>query len=275
MEISYFPFTGENYKPQMGLRPLETSKWIEVCAKRPLHLQLKKTLLEKHRSQVLIVHSEMAAAIFELREQLHGHLREFHGLELAPLKEELDPEHAMEELALWTQEDWCLLDTDTSLKAASVCFPSRWDLREKMGKKSDAIHEHVPHFSTIAQPAQNFLDRLTVEKPMWRLNWTIHDSDQLFCPGPMPPKDGIHSGNVLERTYLRMERQTLSRLPKSKAVAFSIRTHLYPLLEVATEKEKCEKMLQSLEGLDESTARYRGIWAFLEPLKEALRLKLS
>lgn len=275
MEIAYFPFTGENYKPQMGLRPLELSKWLEICPKRPLHLQLKKTLLEKHRSQVLCVQPEMADAVFELREKLHAHLKEFHDLFLDAPVEGFSAEQAMEQLALWTQEDWCLLDGDTSLKAASVCFPSRWDLREKMGKKSDAIHEHVPHFASIAQPAQNFLERLTVEKPMWRLNWTIHDSDQLFCPGPMPAKEGIHSGNVLEKTFLRMERQTLSRLPKTGAVAFSIRTHLYPLQEVATQKEKCEKMLQSLEGLDESTARYRGIWAFLEPLKAALRNKVS
>jgi hypothetical protein len=271
MELAYFPFTGESYKPQMGLRPLDLAKWIEVCPKRPIHLELKKTLLQKHRSQVLSVDPKMSAAILELREKLFFHLCEQHGLQLGELPTDSDPELALEQLALWTQEDWCLLDEQNLLQAACVCFPSRWDLREKVGKGSDAIHEHVPHFASIAQPALNFFDRLSVEKPMWRLNWTIHDSDQLFCPGPMPPKEGIHVDNVLDRTFLRMERQTLSRLPTSKAIVFSIRTHLYPTAAVATDTERREKMLASLLGLDEATARYRGIWAFLEPLKEALR----
>ena len=266
MSLPYFPFTGEAYRPQMGLKPLDLSAWLEFDEQRDHQISLKQKILREHRDTVFYVSSEGEAACFELWEKLRAHLG----------KEALPPASAaaaLEQLSLWTQEDWCLMGGEGSalLVAGCVCFPSRWNPREKFGQHSDGIHGHVPDFaSTLAAPAKNFLDKLAAGRPMWRLNWTIHDSDELFSPEPRAPKPGITRANVLRETFLRVERQTLTRLPQSGSVAFSIRTHLTRMDEVVGTAERKDLVRRTLELLPANVASYRGMKAFLPELIAAL-----
>jgi hypothetical protein len=49
---------------------------------------------------------------------------------------------------------------DWILSAASLCFPSRWDVREKIGKNLLGIHGPVPHYAeTIGSATQNIFDK--------------------------------------------------------------------------------------------------------------------
>lgn len=266
MSMAYFPFTGEAYRPQMGLKPLEPAAWLEFDEQRDHQLALKRAILREHRDTVLYVSQEGEGACRELWELLRTHLGK-----------EAEPPHtaakALEQLSLWTQEDWCLMGAEKSerLVAGCVCFPSRWNPREKFGQNTDGIHGPVPDFAgTLAAPARNFLDKLSPGKPMWRLNWTIHDSDALFSPEPRAPKPGVSAENVLRETFLRVERQTLTRLPASGAVAFSIRTHLTRMDEVVATLERRELVRRTLELLPPEVASYRGMKAFLPELLAAL-----
>lgn len=273
--MQYFPFTGEAYVPKMGLKPLEWANWLEFGRDEAAQLALKKKLFAEHRSQVLHLLQGTDALCFELRERLENHRREFYPQKFMPSEPPKSGADAMEQISRFTQEDWCLLSQKDQepykLVVGSVCFPSRWNLLEKMGKDADGIHEPVPDYSKfLAAPAKNFLDKLSVDRPMWRLNWTIHDSDQLFCPGPVPSRTDLREENILSHTVLRVERQTLCRLPKTGAIAFSIRTHITPMGELAADPERKKLMLASLEGLPEETAIYRGMGPFWGVLKKAL-----
>ena len=84
------------------------------------------------------------------------------------------------------------------------------------GLDASAIHEPVPGFAqTLAQPTTSFLDRLTPERSFARLNWTIHDSALRFAPHSVAGRTDLTPENVLGETFLRIERQTLRRLPSS------------------------------------------------------------
>jgi hypothetical protein len=74
-----------------------------------------------------------------------------------------------------------LVHEDTwRLRAACVCFPSRWDLAAKIGTTLDDIHSPVPLYDqALARPTNAFFNRLTPEKSFWRLNWTLLDSPVL------------------------------------------------------------------------------------------------
>ena len=152
----------------------------------------------------------------------------------------------------------------------------RWNLPEKFGKASAAIHASVPQFATTIGPAaHSFLERLTVEKPIWRLNWTIHDSDTLFAPHPVPGRDDLTPANVLANVFLRVERQTLCRLPATGAVVFTIRTHLNPILDAIPTPETTRLLLQTLELLPAALVAYRSMAKLITPLKDALSTRLQ
>jgi hypothetical protein len=117
---------------------------------------------------------------------------------------------------------------DWILSAASLCFPSRWDVREKIGKNLLGIHGPVPHYAeAIGAATQNVFDKLTVERPVWRVNWTVMDSGELHQPTAVRSPDAmvINSSNIEQELHFRRERQTLRKLPNSGDILFTIRTY--------------------------------------------------
>ena len=72
--------------------------------------------------------------------------------------------HPLERAGLSVQEDLCLLQHSSKgwiLKAASVCFPSRWQLSEKIGKGMSHIHGPVDGYEKhLSKKVDNFF-------PIW------------------------------------------------------------------------------------------------------------
>jgi hypothetical protein len=132
----------------------------------------------------------------------------------------------------------------------------------------------VPRFNTtLGTPTRHFLERLTVEKPVWRLNWTLHDSDTLFSPHPVPGRTDLTPENVLGAVHLRIERQTLRRLSETGAVVFTIRTHLTPLIEVAADPDRRRLLHATLAALPADVVVYKGMAMFMASLLEALNVR--
>lgn len=76
------------------------------------------------------------------------------------------------------------------------------------------------------------------------------------------------------QTFLRCERQTLYRLPKSGAIVFSIHTYRYPIRQL--KEEGCgEDLAAAIEGLEDGNvplmARYKRVPVWGEAVKEYLR----
>lgn len=246
----------------MGVRPLKLDDWIEFGADRTHQLAEKARLLRDERPRVLQTLSSADDACQELR-----------SLVAETIGARPTNEHPLAEVGLWTQEDWAILSPSApvTLEAACICFPSRWSLDLKIGRGSDEIHEPVPSFASIAKPTKNFLERLHPDKPMWRLNWTIHDSDQLFSPGPHPTRNGWEATGLLENTFLRLEKQSLRKLPRTGYASFAIRTFTYKMSEVTRQQERLRLTLESLEKLDAATVAYKGMASFHSALVTTLR----
>lgn len=73
---------------------------------------------------------------------------------------------------------------------------------------------------------------------------------------------------------MRCERQTLYRLPKSKAILFSLRTCLYPIRDIKDEGLG-EDLAQAIDGLQDGTApdmyTYKRAHVWAEAVKKFLR----
>jgi hypothetical protein len=285
--MKYKPFAAGIFKHEMGLKPLAPAEWIEIDDQWDEQRRLKEHLLKTERDKVLQARPSAEAAAHEFIEMLAEHLGrhfperyDFSGktLQVRANGRKYDlaslSDHPLAVVAEWVQEDVCLMkieDGGARLEAGLLCFPSRWKLIDKMGLDMTGIHRPVPAFNqNLEKPATRFLQHTTPDKPMWRLNWTIHASKELFAYGSDEPQRLAPGAPVLENLFLRVERQTLRRLPRSAYVVFTIRTYVTPLTEVAREAQDRNALLSCLQSLPKEVAKYRGMGELTAPLIKAL-----
>jgi hypothetical protein len=150
-------------------------------------------------------------------------------------------------------------DAKYILEAYVCCCPSGFDPLEKLGKKLATIHGPVPGYpAKIEASMDRFFSRLEVGKYVRRANWNITTNPDLYCPGQ--GTNHAHEGDDIEElqevdvasTFLRCERQTLHRLPKSKALVFGFKTHMYPIEQIKKEGMG-EELAQAIDGMKEGS----------------------
>jgi Haem-dependent oxidative N-demethylase, alpha subunit-like len=72
----------------------------------------------------------------------------------------------------------------------------------------------------------------------------------------------ITPDNAGDALYLRVERQTLTRLPRTSAIVFGIRVHNYPLGSAITRPAAAARLAAAVRALPEETVRYKSLKAF-------------
>jgi hypothetical protein len=280
---SYMPVEAKPWRLRMGLRPLEVQRWLEVDSNRSEELAIKHRLLDSPDTHSQVV-GHLPGSQVEGKELLGlvlEHLSRHHpGLVTATPDGRLhegstghvvDPEHLhpVDVAARLVQEDLCLMTRAGRrwvLGSASVCFPSRWSLPDKVGRDLSAIHAPVPGYEEeLARPAQSFFDRLTPDRPMWRLNWTLLTDPSLHQPDPGSRR--TRRGGAIDPgrdIWFRVERQTLRRL-QCEAVVFTIRTYVTPLPELLERQPEARAALTvALSGAGPEVLAYKG-WEDLAP----------
>jgi hypothetical protein len=258
----------------MAVRSLEPDDWIDVDAECfDAELALKRELLAACHDDVVAVldRTDAEAAAAELDALVAAWWSE---RPHRPAEPDADL-HPVVRAALRTQEDWCVLGPlepggPPVLVAACVCFPTRWILREKLGLPVGAIHAPVASYDAqVGAPVDRFVDRLRPARPVWRANWNLVD-DPALSQGYLPdPRRRLAAGAeaVADHVYLRVERQTLRRLPRTGAVAFGIRVHQRPLRQLADRPAELARLLDAVEALPPDTFRYKGLASFWAPLR--------
>jgi hypothetical protein len=120
------------------------------------------------------------------------------------------------------------------MEAFINCFPSGFNTRSKLGMLLADIHSPVPHYSRkLEKSMDRFFASLPAGKIVKRANWSVSTNGELFClAGNHMTEDELSSVAEekidLRKTVLRCERQTLHRLPESKALVFAfVSRHLY------------------------------------------------
>jgi dimethylamine monooxygenase subunit A len=169
------------------------------------------------------------------------------------------------------QEDLCLMQRGEAgyrLVAAVLCFPAHWRLADKLGRPLEAIHGPVPGFGErLAAPVDRFFASIQVARPVWRVNWSLVDQPTLFLPPehrghPQP----INAERAGEQLWLRVERQTLRRLPRSGDVVFGIHTCVDPLADAIDSAEAARALAARIREMPEPMARYKSILPIRAPL---------
>ncbi len=230
----------------MGLRTIAEDRWLAVDDRRGDELALKRRLIADRRDDVFAALDGTEAAGREALDLIVGALSTHHPQAAVAV----DPDrHPLEAAGLLVQEDLCLMaerDGASRLVAASLSFPSHWRLADKIGGSAAAIHGPVPHYATeLSAKVDRFLERLPEGRIVLRRNWGVHDHPTLFAPEHPPPAGGVTPANAGDRLWLRSERQTLRRLPRTGAVLFTIRVQIVALRALAARPDVAHALAAS------------------------------
>jgi hypothetical protein len=266
------PFDGSSKPFTIGLKPLDSAEWIEVDDHLRAYLDEKDRVSQRAPDQVFAAEPESLDAQREVLEMVASHLPvrfsdvyRINGsaIDIVPAFRRVDlasPLPPLLSAAALVQEDLVIMARGADawrLSAASLCFPSSWHLREKFGRPLHEVHAPVPEFGEGTRNAgmiERIFDNLRPEQPVVRWNWSIHDDDALFHPPTGRPYDFGRGA------FLRLERQTLRKLPRTGAILFTIRIHLNPIAVLANHPpELAAQLAGQLAAMDAAQLAYKGL----------------
>jgi hypothetical protein len=167
------------------------------------------------------------------------------------------------------QGDFVVMDQrDHNLYAdcGMVTSQADWSLSFDLGMSFMEWHAPVPlaHELGIFERALKYLLMLQQGRPVRRLNWTMTVNPRLDTAPETYPEWGSDRASVTPQTagdkvHLRVELQTLFRLPRSNAMLFGIRCYLASLAELATQPKWAARLHRVLNTLPQPLAEYKGL----------------
>lgn len=276
------PYDGTARLFRIGLKPLDPAQWVDVDGRLPAYLEEKARLAVERPGAVFAAEAGTEAAQAEVLALLVEHLtvrfpaiyrRHDETVEIVPAgrRVALDapgvPPLAI--AAQLVQEDLLLMRrgaADWRLAAASLCFPSSWTLGEKIGRPMHEIHAPVPGFGPATRNAEliaRMFDSLRPQMPVLRWNWSLYGDDRLFHPDAADPTARrFGTGERAENIFLRVERQTLRKLPRGGDILFTVRIYLDPLAALERQPEAARiaaALAAQLEELSAEELDYKGL----------------
>ena len=237
------------------LNPIPVSEWLSPDREAETWLRDKNLILKMMRANVVGGDLNGAAA-----EELLALMVK----ELGAVPDQSMPT-ALEEAASLVSDDLCLLSSarphDWRLVAGVLCAPTFWTLPERIGLDLAALHGPVPGGDpALAARIGRVFSGLEPDTVLERFNWTVQASDKRYTPDRP-----LVSGKAETDLHLRVERQTLRKLPQTNTVVFSIRVSVDPLLPILADDRSREAFEDAWLGASERVRRYKH-WDEIEPL---------
>ena len=161
------------------------------------------------------------------------------------------PSLALRALAENLDEDIILLQpdgVDYRVSAFAVCAPAGYSLDRKLGC---ALRE-------VGRGVEGGLGDVLgglepgVENALARWEWTLAPDSELFC---LEERWGQGKKWGVERACLRVERQTLWKLPGTGAVVLGVKTYITSLKQLKSNPAEARRLREAVEALDGEAAR--------------------
>ena len=227
-------------KYRLGLTPIDEGKWLNRKPDKNL-LNHKKDPLCSNYSNVIAATDDSINA--------QKYLGDIFGISSS------DYPDLIAELSLNIQDDLCLMESknEQRLLAASICSPSYWDVRTKIGRPLAEIHKPVTSLDKkIGNRIATFIRQSPVMKPFARQNWLIHGDTKRYH---------LNEEKFLKSHpstwYIRSEKETLCRFHEDYSL-FTINVLFQPLKIIFDYPEQKRNLILSLNGLDKDESDYFG-----------------
>lgn len=284
----YAPYAEGSVGFQIALKPLDPHHWIEPDEQAADQFANKAALLSERHGDVVAAVAGSEAAQDELLSLLSQYLlrqypdlyaRDGNAVAVGPAGWTVDIADTslspIDRAGRLVQEDLCLMQLKGGvhvLTAASLCAPSVWRLADKLDRPLYDIHGAVPGFADMmASRVERIFTHLKADAPVWRLNWSVMTEPTLFLPGDKHDRSdqrlaGLVAQTAGDKLFLRVERQTLRRLPASGAIVFTIKTHIDPLRSISERPELLRGLRASIATMPPEMAAYKA----MPPIRDAL-----
>ena len=135
------------------------------------------------------------------------------------------------------QEDFALLDNSANghtLVGGLICFPAFWQLADKLGQSLAGVHRPITAFTeNMAARTDHIFTHLRPEQPLMRANFLIYTNPDLHQPAREGTKKVLAPD---QPRYVRVERQTLRRLPQTGLIIFAIHTFILPAAQLTSQE---------------------------------------
>jgi hypothetical protein len=287
-ETVHLPFEHGPYRMAMDLVTVPESAWFEFDDRYLPEMAEKRRLLTNAHNDVFAATPRSDAARTEALDlivaALTTHHPEWFSRNGTNLQNRLTGESwdaaridPLDLAGRLVQEDLCLIQNDDPgplFTAATLCFPSRWRLLDKIGKPLAAVHGPVPLYGErLAKPVDRFMRHVKPSHIASRLNWSLLDDPALFQPGGKfrtDPSLAITAANAGARVFLRVERQTLRRMPATEAILFAIRVQVYRLDQVIDRAERAATLAAAIHALPPEIEHYKSLLPFRHAVLEWL-----
>ena len=286
-------YDGEDPPFTIGLRALDPGGWIQVDEFLVEQLDEKDRLFEVHHEDVFQAEDDTVPAQREVLDELLTYLPVRYpeiytvGAESISVRPtgkryviaDFD-DRPLELAARLVEDDLVLMrkeDGRHRLVAAALCFPTGWSLRDKFGHAMTDVHGPVPGFgqgSRNARLIERIFGNLKSGQPVERHNWSLFDQPNLYYPTSDHAGSGLIDAAGLVNAWIRIERQTLSKLPQSGFVLFTIKIVVDPLGALKRMPQGVA-MAASLRGqikkMDDAQLEYKGLTEVHEDICRELR----
>ncbi|EME84710.1 uncharacterized protein MYCFIDRAFT_42017 [Pseudocercospora fijiensis CIRAD86] len=277
----YRPFRWA-YHQTIALTKMESDWWLELDRDYRETIRLREELFEKHGPAVIqtLPGSEMAAK--ELMEMclqfLCARYPHYFSLDAANLvlrnrvldtQTDLQSTPPMQVLLHNIPEDFAIMirDPETgiySFRGGIIMSSLGWTLGSKIGLKLHEIHAPIPDYKEKMQFSMDrYFSKKPTEKPIQRGSWGLEIDKPLFMPPGDPRELHRESQNPehgIDRIHLRVDWQTLRRLPLSGAVVFNFKALFTPVTEFRDEPYVPSLVLKVLREGKKNLMEYKGTW---------------
>ena len=227
-------------KFRLGLRPVEHSEWFASNISKELYAY-KQDLLKTRYSDVIAATEDAVEAQDLLAKKLNITEKNYQDL--------------VADISLSVPDDLCIIECkgDQRLLAASICSPSYWNIKSKIGKSLKEIHKPVNSLNEkIGNPIEKFINNAPTDTPFLRENWFVHGDDQRMHLKP----EGFPAGPI-DSWIVRSERETLYKFDESYSL-FAINVRFQRLSDIFQFDAAKEGLQLSLERMDDDEIEYFG-----------------
>ncbi|MDK1388338.1 DUF3445 domain-containing protein [Sinorhizobium sp. 8-89] len=287
--MKHTPYDGSSKPFTIGLAQLDPDRWIEPDDALEFYLDEKARLLTSMRETIFVAEAGTELAQGELLNVLTEYLprqypalyrREGDAMIVGKRRVALVGDAPLVTAGSLIQDDLAIMERrngDWRLAAAYVAFPSSWSLAEKFGRAMHEIHAPVPGFGQGTRNAElisRMFDNLSPGRFVERFNWAINVDGALHLP--KSKSEGVDAEAISlseDGTFIRVERQTLRKLPETGAIVFTIRIYSDPLAALRSRPDAAalaQSFVAQLRELTLPEAAYKGLVSKREALIAAL-----
>jgi hypothetical protein len=239
--LPLFPWADPATRRLPGIQPVAGRDWLRLDEAYGAQMALRDRLIAADPGAVHALLPEARPAADELYATILAWLRDEPGFAITPtavtrpdgVTVPLDPALPLLTLGRLVQQDLCLMQSNGAeygLTGAILCFPASWTLAQKLGRPMTRIHRPVEVYDDqMAARVHRLFTAIRPEQPLWRMNFFTYDSFHLHHPRV----EGDWRRQPTGRSYVRCERQTLLRLPETRAILFAIHTIVVDAAEIA------------------------------------------